>query len=97
MDALKKTRNSKTRTITRRLNEPNTVRVSETTRIEVEEKIANIKYTFAQLAESQDDLLEEMGKNHVDLAACVDWYRKYEPERRSSYSKKIFGQAGIRE
>ena len=56
----------------------NTARVGEAPRIEVEENITNVKYIFEQLGESQDDLLEEMGENHADLAVCGEWYWKYD-------------------
>ena len=78
MDELKRTRSSKTRTLTRRLNELNTVINVGASRIEVEEKIANAKYTFEQLGEAQVELLEVIGETQAELPACIEWYKRYD-------------------
>ena len=51
----------------------------------MEEKIANVKYTFEQLDESQDG---PVGRNetHADLAACVEWYTKYDRNMNAEHA-----------
>ena len=76
MDKLKKARSSKARTLTRLINELKNARSLGSSRIEVEEKISNVKYTFEQLGEAQDDVLEAIEDG--DVNADQEWYQAYD-------------------
>ena len=76
---IKKERASKARTLTRRMKELfNAVKVGASV-IEVKEKISIVKYTFEELGEIQDKLMEVIdGADGEAIAANSKWYDSYD-------------------
>ena len=80
MEEKKKERSSKARTLTRRIKELHTTIGSQAQAIDVQEKIAQIKYTFEELGTIQDELLDTCMEEEANYDEIVTWYDKYDYE-----------------
>ena len=79
METVKKERSNNARTLTRRLKELYNSVKNNASEIEVEEKISTVKYTFEELGDIQDKLLEVISEDDVaTYTTNVKWYEDYD-------------------
>ena len=78
MEDAKKERTSKARTLSRRIRELSNIIKSDGSIVEVEEKMAAVKYSFEQLGDLQDMVMEYLEDDVEGTAQNVKWYDAYD-------------------
>ena len=88
MEDVKKERANKARTLTRRIKELYNAINNRSSVVEVAEKISTVKFTFEELGDIQDKLLEILGEGDADAYDTnIKWYDAYDVKVNKEVSR----------